>query len=181
MNDFIAIAGILIIVALMVLFNYKITQQNNHFRALSAFLHLRNKVAQDLFSFDNVRSLSQQEYESARFLLTMLNQIITYYNDHSTVMFNLRLMRRIVEKDMKHYQEVQQKVREKMLTFPDNTNIAKLYAEFAQISAAAFLLHTPFIRTEIILRLLWRDVAEQVAKAKQEQANSRFGDDQKFA
>ena len=181
MNDFIAIAGILIIVALMVLFNYKITQQNNHFRALSAFLHLRHKVAQDLFSFDNVRSLSQQEYESARFLLTMLNQIITYYNDHSTVMFNLRLMRRIVEKDMKHYQEVQQKVREKMLTFPDNTNIAKLYAEFAQISAAAFLLHTPFIRTEIILRLLWRDVAEQVAKAKQEQANSRFGDDQKFA
>lgn len=154
-------------------------RNRKHDRVLFAFNHLRRTVMRELFAHYDAMSenhpgvLSPAEVDAAKFLLRLLDGISRHYNRHKTTMFNLRKMRRIIERDLAHYRKMERETAARLAQVPAG-RMTELYADFARAGAEAFVAYTPFMRTEIILRLLWADLAEQIAPIRRRAAANLF-------
>ncbi len=168
------IAGILISFAFAVSSYLGVKRHEKHDRVLFAFCQIRRDLMKELRErFD---SLTPLEYESARFLLDTLNKVIRHYRRHKTSMFNLRKIRREIEKDLRHYRAVEERVRRQLAKVPPDKKIAELYSDFSRAAVTGFLAYTPFILSEIIFRVLWVEGAQQIAQIRrgQEIAGAKF-------
>lgn len=143
-----------------------VARRERHGRVLAPFYQIRRDLTDVVLS--PIGTYSRREEEAAHFLLTMVSKIIIYYCTHKTEMFNIREVRRAIEKDLRHYKKSQDMVRARLADLPDTPVIRKAYTDFIIALANAFLANTPFIRTEIVLRLLRRDLAKQIANARRE-------------
>lgn len=179
------ISGIAIVLVWAGMSYVYLRRVRKHDRVLFAFNHLRRTVMRELFAHYDALSpncrgtLSPEEIAAAKFLRQHLDTVLLHYDRHKTTMFNLRKMRRMIEQDLAHYRKVEREVLARLHSVPVPGKIADLYAEFAQAGAAAFVAYTPFIHAEIILRLLWADLAEQIAPIRSKAAHNLFGE--KFA
>ena len=150
-----------------------------HDRVLFSFNDIRRKVMRELFSHcDSLLSggrgtLSHAEKDAAKFLLKSLDGISTHYDRHKTEIFNLRKMRRMVEQDLAHYREIKHEVSAHLSEVPSG-KMAELYADFGRTTAEAFVAYTPFIRMEIVFRLLWADLAKPIAQIRREAGGQKF-------
>ncbi|MGU9952070.1 MAG: hypothetical protein ACNYPH_07245 [Gammaproteobacteria bacterium WSBS_2016_MAG_OTU1] len=160
------IAGILTIFVFWVIFYVKLERESKHDCVVFAFARLQSAVTNDLIVRYEADTLTRQDFEAARFLSRMLDNIDLHYKHHKTTMFNLRKMRQRIEQDLECYEEIRKQVREQLPTDP---KIAALYDDFNRAATNALLAYTPFIRTEIILRLLLGDIAGKITKIREEQ------------
>lgn len=144
----------------------KIAESERHAKILDPF----HKVRRDLLDIvlAPAGAVSPEENKAARFLLRMANGVIRHYHPHKSSMFNLRAVRRAIRHDLRRYREMQERVREQLSDLPDNPAIHKAFGDFVSATAAAYLANTPFIRTEIFLRLLGGGLAEQIKNARHE-------------
>lgn len=169
------ILGIMISAAFAVSSYYSVKKHQKHDYVLFRFCQIRRDLMEELRGrFD---TLTPCEYEAAEFLLSALNGIIRHYHNHKITMFNLRKMRRIVESDLQCHQKVREDVKQQLSRVPSDTKISVLYNDFFRAATVAFLSYTPFIRCEIILRLLWAEGAKQIAQIRHEREKL----DEKFA
>ncbi len=160
------IIGVLSSAIFAVISYVKISRASKHDRVLFAFSRLQSAVTNDMIARYKADTLTRQDFEAAQFLSKMLDNIALHYDRHKTTMFNLRKMQRMIEQDLERYEEIRKQVREQ---FPADTKIAALYDDFNRAATNALLAYTPFIRTEIILRLLLGDIAGKIIKIREEQ------------
>lgn len=166
---------------------YNLWLHERHDCVLFAFSRMQSAISQELHSHYDIffrhhetgkgprGVLSPEEIAAAKFLPRLLDDISLHYDRHKTTMFNLRKMRRMIEQDLKQYREVEREVQARLQSVPPG-RVADLYAEFSQAAAKAFVAYTPFIRAEVILRLLWADLAEQIAPIRRRAARNLFGE-----
>ena len=128
-------------------FRLRQKEMQKHDRVLFPFCQLRRDVMS--FLYRNVMidadSLSPSEYEFIRQLLHVLDATIHNYNQHKTLMFNLR-------KIAKHL-ETYRKASETALKVPDHPEIQEFHGRIHRLLVIAFLAYTPLIRWELALRL----------------------------
>ncbi len=126
--------------------NYK--RVRKHDQMLFPFCQLRRDIIAYLKKnvLDAPNRISQKEGEAILKLLDIVNQTISNYNRHKTVMFNLREM----QKYLKKYQRASSTT----LEIPDNPEIHMLYQNFGRLLVKAFIAYTPLIRWELTLRLI---------------------------
>lgn len=142
------------------------TLRMRHHRVLQPFYGIRRELIDITLAPHG--KFSPDEDAAARFLLTTVNGVIRHYHSHKTALFNLRAIRRAIEKDLRRYRQIQAKVRAQIADLPDNAKIRKAYCDFVIATTDAYVANTPFIRTEIVLRLLGRSLAEQVKTARRD-------------
>ena len=103
------------------------------------------------FLYDNVfvkpNALSHEEYVSIRRLSDALDDTIHNYNQHKTLLFNLRKMMIY----LRQYRHMLKRTAPVNLT--DNKEIQEFHARFSRCLARAFLAYTPLIRWELPFRL----------------------------
>ena len=119
-----------------------------HDRVLFPFCQLRRDVMRFLYMnvIRNTGALSPAEYKFVRRLLNGLDTTIHSYNQHKTLMFNVR-------KIAKHLQ-MYRKVSKAALETPDHPEIWEFHERVHRLLVAAFLSYTPLIRWEPALRLI---------------------------
>ncbi|MBE8158563.1 MAG: hypothetical protein HAW59_04135 [Betaproteobacteria bacterium] len=169
MNAYFAMFCTLIVAAYAVAVWFTVRRHQKHDRVLFSFSRLQSAVMKEILARHDAETLTRKQYEAAKFLMDMLDVIALHYDRHKTTMFNLRKMRRFVAEDLACYEETEEKVRAHFAEISADEKIAALYGEFSRAAARAFLAYTPFIRTEIILRLLLGDAAKQIAQIRREQ------------
>ncbi|WOV91930.1 MAG: hypothetical protein R1F54_04700 [Candidatus Zeuxoniibacter abyssi] len=166
----VSILGILVVGAFLLA---SLIAIKKHDRVLFRFCQIRRDLMKDLRDrYDT--TLNQQEWQAAKFLLEKLNGVIQHYHSHKTTMFNLRKVRQMIKSDLQKYKETQQEIKARLPEVPKDTKVYELYGDFARASWQSFFTYTPFIRTEIILRLLFGGVAEQIVRIKRENLEERF-------
>ena len=122
---------------------------NKHDRVLFPLCQLRRDVLSFLYTntFTRQSTLSPAEYDSLIKLSNMLDSAIHNYNEHKTVMFNLRKL-------MSHLKKYRHTMKQtKLPELPDNPEIQAFHARFVQCLAQAFIAYTPLIRSEIVLQV----------------------------
>ena len=126
--------------------NYK--RVRKHDQMLFPFCQLRRDIIDYLKKniLDAPNRISQKEGEAVLKLLDAVNQTIHNYNQHKTVMFNLREM----QKHLKKYQRASSTA----LSIPDNPEIHALYQRFGCLLVKAFIAYTPLIRSEVAVYLI---------------------------
>ena len=143
-----------------------IVRHERHERILSPFEKIRSNLLGVILAPHD--EYSPREDAAARFLITTINGVIRHYHPHKTTIFNLRDVRRTIEKDLRRYRKTQEMVRSQMADLPEDSKVREAFADFAVATIDAFIANTPFIRSEIILRWLWRDLAEQMKNARRD-------------
>ena len=152
MNTTIFLATILVLLAVLVgdalRFRLRQKEMQKHDRVLFPFCQLRRDVMHflHLSVIEDTDSLSPAEYKSVRQLLNVLDGTIHNYNQHKTLMFNIRK----IAKHLKMYR----KVSKAALEIPDHPEIRKFHERIRWLLVAAFLAYTPLIRWELALRLI---------------------------
>lgn len=152
MSTTILLATILVMLASLagdaLRFRLRQKEMQKHDRGLFPFCQLRRDVMHFLYMnvIENPGSFSPAEYKSVRQLLTVLDGIIHNYNQHKTLMFNVR-------KIAKHLQ-VYRKVSKVALEIPDHPEIREFHKRIHCLLVTAFLAYTPLIRWELALRLI---------------------------
>ena len=173
------IAGILVTLAFAASLGVHLKRCEKHDRILFRFCQLRRDLMARLR--ERANSMPQRELESADFLLNALSGVIRHYHGGKTTMFNVRKMRRLIDRNLDHYHAVEREVRARLAD--TSADIRPFYEEFSRSLLAAFVAYTPFIRTEIVFRLifqlLWGDIAGQIAAIRREAADKLR--DEKFA
>ena len=121
---------------------------DRHDGVLFPLCQLRRDIMQFLYEnvFEKSGALSRQEYQSVMRLLKVLNNTISNYNEHKTVMFNLREM----AKHLKSYQRAATPTVE----VPAHPEIREMYQRFGRLLVKAFIAYTPLIRWELAVRLV---------------------------
>ena len=152
MNTTIFLATVLVLFAVMagdaLRFRHRQKEMQKHDRALFPFCQLRRDVMRFLYMnvIKNAGSLSSVEYKSVRQLLNVLDGTIHNYNQHKTLMFNVR-------KIAKHLQ-MYRKVSKVALEIPDHPEIREFHERIHRLLVTTFLAYTPLIRWELALRLI---------------------------
>ena len=152
MNTTIFLATILVLLAVLVgdalRFRLRQKEMQKHDRVLFPFCQLRRDIMRflHLSVIEDTDSLSPAEYKSVRQLLNVLDGTIHNYNQHKTLMFNIRK----IAKHLKMYR----KVSKAALEIPDHPEIRKFHEHIRWLLVAAFLAYTPLIRWELALRLI---------------------------
>ena len=123
---------------------------DRHDGVLFPLCQLRRDIMRFLYEnvFENPGALSREEYQSVRRLLEMLNGAISNYNEHKTVMFNLR--------EMAKHLETYRRASMPSVEVPDNPEIRELHRRFGHLLVKAFIAYTPLIRWELAARLVVR-------------------------
>ena len=151
MNTTIFLATILVLLAVLVVdalrFRLRQKEMQKHDRVLFSFCQLRRDVMHFLYMkvIENTGSLSPEEYKFVRRLLDGLDATIHNYNQHKTLMFNVRK----IAKHLKMYR----KVSKAALETPDHPEIREFHVRIHRLLVAAFFAYTPLIRWELALRL----------------------------
>ena len=152
MNTTIFLATVLVLLAVMagdaLRFRYRQKEMQKHDKALFPFCQLRRDVMHFLYMnvIENTNLLSPAEYKSVRQLLNVLDGTIHNYNQHKTLMFNVRK----IAKHLKMYR----KVSKAALEIPDHPEIREFHERTHRLLVATFLAYTPLIRWELALRLI---------------------------
>ena len=119
-----------------------------HDQVLFPFCQLRRDIIN--FLHENVVEkpgvLSREDYTSVRQLLDVLNGTIRNYNEHKTLMFDIRKM----EKHLRTYRQTA----DSALAMPDNPEIRDFHERFGRLLVKAFIAYTPLIRRELTLKLI---------------------------
>ena len=145
-----------------------VKRHEKHDRILFSFSRLQSAVMKEVLARHDSGELTRKQYEASKFLMDMLDDVSRHYDTHKTTMFNLRKMRRMVEQDLARYEETNREMRNRLAEISSDAKIFALYEEFSRAAAQAFLAYTPFIRTEIILRLLLGDIAQKISQIRSE-------------
>lgn len=121
-----------------------------HDQTLFPFCQLRRDIMKFLYEnmFVQPDTLSRAEYASVRRLSDALDATIHNYNRHKTVMFDLRKM----AKYLGQYRHTLKQA--DALELSNNPEIRKFHVRFALCLVKAFLVYTPLIRSEFVLRLV---------------------------
>ena len=129
-------------------FRFRQRKMQRRDRVLFPFCQLRREVMCFLYInvIENTNSLSPAEYRFVRRLLNVLDATIHNYNQHKTLMFNVRK----IAKHLKMYR----KVSKTTLEVPDHPEIREFHERIRWLLVAAFLAYTPLIRWELALRLI---------------------------
>ena len=129
-------------------FRFRQKEMQKHDRVLLPFCQLRREIMRFLYInvIENTGSLSPEEYKFVRQLLNGLDATIHNYNQHKTLMFNVRK----IAKHLKMYR----KVSKTTLEVPDHPEIREFHERIRWLLVAAFLAYTPLIRWELALRLI---------------------------
>ena len=132
--------------ALRFRFRQKEIQKND--RMLFPFCQLRRDIMRFLYMnvIEYAGSLSPAEYKFICQLLNGLDATIHNYNQHKTLMFNVRKIAR--------HLQMYQKVSKAALEVPDHPEIREFHERIHRLQVAAFLAYTPLIRWELALRLI---------------------------
>ena len=152
MNTTVFLTTVLVLLAVLAIdtlkFRRRQKEMQKHDRVLFPFCQLRRDVMYFLYMnvIENTDSLSPSEYKSVRQLLNVLDGTIHNYNQHKTLMFNVRK----IAKHLKMYR----KVSKVALEIPDHPEIRKFHERIHRLLVAAFLAYTPLIRWELALRLI---------------------------
>ena len=152
MNTTIFLATVLVLLAVMagdaLRFRLRQKEMQKHDRVLFPFCQLRRDVMRflHLSVIEDTDSLSSAEYKSVRQLLNILDGTIHNYNQHKTLMFNIKK----IAKHLKMYR----KVSKAALEIPDHPEIREFHKCIHRLLVAAFLAYTPLIRWELALRLI---------------------------
>ncbi len=127
---------------------FRIWQVDKHDGVLFPFCQLRRDIIS--FLYENVLekpgALSKEEYLFMRWLLGVINVTIHNYNQHKTVMFDMREML----KHLKMYERASQTT----LQVPDHPEIRKINERARRLLVKAFLAYTPLIRSRLILKVI---------------------------
>lgn len=120
-----------------------------HDRVLFPFCQLRRDIMRFLREHmpKEANALSREEYRSILRLVAVVGVTIHHYNQHKTLMFNLREIERYLN-------EYRATLKETPINLTDNAEIQELHARFVRCLAEAFLAYTPMIRSERALRVL---------------------------
>ena len=115
---------------------------------LFPFCQLRRDVMHFLYmnAIEYASSLSPAEYKFICQLLNRLDATIHNYNQHKTLMFNLRKIAR--------HLQMYQKVSKAALEVPDHPEIREFHERIHRLQVAAFFAYTPLVRWELALRLI---------------------------
>ena len=146
------LAAVLVLIAVMagdaLSFRLRQKEMQKHDRVLFPFCQLRRDVMRFLYMnvIENTGSLSPAEYKFVRQLLNVLDGTIHNYNQHKTLMFNVRK----IAKHLRMYR----KVSKVALEIPDRPEIREFHERIHRLLVAAFLAYTPLIRWELALRLI---------------------------
>jgi len=168
---------LLIITFIFVICSYlSVKKHQKHDSVLFMFCQIRRNLMQELR--ERYDDISQQEYEAATFLLNMLNNIVKHYSDYKLNFFNLRKFRKLIEQDMRYYQETSQNLKKHLPHVPQGTKIHKIYMNFSIVLIKSFFIYTPFLRTEAIARIIANDFKEDLQKMREELKN---GGNREFA
>ena len=152
MNTTIFLATILVLLTVLagdaLRFRLRQKEMQKHDRVLFPFCQLRRDVMHFLYMnvIENTDSLSPSEYKFVRRLLDGLDVTIHNYNQHKTLMFNVR---KIAE-----YLKMYRKVSKAALETPDHPEIREFHVRIHRLLVAAFLAYTPLIRWELALCLI---------------------------
>ena len=152
MNTTVFLATILVLLAILagdaLRFRLRQKEMQKNDRVLFPFCQLRRDVMHFLYMniIENTDLLSPSEYRFVRQLLNGLDATIHNYNQHKTLMFNVR-------KIAKHLQ-MYRKVSKAALETPDHPEIREFHVRIHRLLVAAFLAYTPLIRWELALRLI---------------------------
>ena len=171
MNTTIFLATVLVLLAVLAIdtlrFRRRQKEMQKHDRVLFPFCQLRRDVMRFMYMnvIENTGSLSPAEYKSVRQLLNVLDGTIHNYNQHKTLMFNVRK----IAKHLKMYRKVSKTV----LEVPDHPEIREFHERIRRLLVAAFLAYTPLIRWELALRL----IVFAYRMGKQDEARRREAED----
>ena len=152
MSTTIVLATILVLLAILagdtLRFRLRQKEMQKHDRVLFPFCQLRRKIMCFLYInvIEDTNSLSPAEYRFVRRLLNVLDAAIHDYNQHKTLMFNMRK----IAKHLKMYR----KMSKAALETPDHPEIREFHERIHRLQIAAFLAYTPLIRWELALRLI---------------------------
>ena len=152
MNTTIFLATVLVLLVVVagdaLRFRFRQKEMQKHDRMLFPFCELRRDVMRFLHMnvIENTGSLSPVEYKFIRRLLNVLDGIIHNYNQHQTLMFNVRK----IAKHLRMYREVSKGA----LETPAHPKIREFHERVHRLMVAAFLAYTPLIRWELVLRLI---------------------------
>ena len=129
-------------------FRLRQKEMQKHDRVLFTFCQLRRRIMCFLYInvIEDTNSLSPAEYRFVRRLLNVLDAAIHDYNQHKTLMFNMRK----IAKHLKMYR----KMSKAALETPDHPEIQELHERIHRLLVTAFLAYTPLIRWELALRLI---------------------------
>lgn len=133
------------------IFDYiQIRRATKHDRVLFPFCQLRRDIVRFLYAnvFEKSNTLSPEEFRSAQRLWDLLDRTIRDYNQHKTILFNLRQVMKVV----RQYRNLMQKMEPINLT--ENKEIQRFYQRFVFCWAKGCLAYTPLIRSELVLRLV---------------------------
>ncbi len=127
-------------------FRLRQKEMQKHDRVLFTFCQLRHEIIRFLYINVIENTLSPAEYRVVRRLLNVLDAAIHDYNQHKTLMFNVRK----IAKHLKMYR----KVSKAALETPDHPEIRKFHERIHRLLVAAFLAYTPLVRWELTFRLV---------------------------
>lgn len=129
-------------------FRFRQKEMQKHDRVLFPFCQLRRDIIHFMYmnAIENTDSLSPVEYKFVHWLLNVLDGTIHNYNQHKTLMFNIRKM----AKNLKMYR----KVSKIALEIPDHPEIREFHERIHRLQVAAFLAYTPLVRWELALHLI---------------------------
>ena len=171
MSTTIVLTAILVLLAVLagdaLRFRFRQKEMQKHDRVLFTSCQLRRDVMRFLYInvIENTGSLSPAEYKFVRQLLNGLDATIHNYNQHKTLMFNVR---RIAD-----HLEMYRKVSKTVLEVPDHPEIREFHERIRRLLVAAFLAYTPLIRWELALRL----IVFAYLMGKQDEARRREAED----
>ena len=152
MSTTIFLATVVVLLAVLAIdtlrFRRRQKEMQKHDRVLFPFCQLRRDVMRFMYMnvIENTGSLSPAEYKSVRQLLNVLDGTIHNYNQHKTLMFNVRK----IAKHLKMYRKVSRVA----LKVPDHPEIREFHKRIHRFLIAAFLAYTPLIRWELALHLI---------------------------
>lgn len=129
-------------------FRFRQREMQKRDRVLFSFCQLRREVMHLLYInvIENTNSFSPEEHKFVRRLLNVLDATIHDYNQHKTLIFNVRK----IAKYLKMYRKLSKAV----LETPDHPEIREFHERIHRLLVAAFLAYTPLIRWELAFSLI---------------------------
>jgi len=119
----------------------QIKTAERHDGVLFPFFQLRRDIMDYLW--DNMDTVTQEEYRPLRKLQDLLDIAVHNYNGHTMRMFN----RREILKQTSDYRRIRKQA--ERVDLPDNAVIKEFYSRFSCLMIRAVLAYTPLIRWEL--------------------------------
>ena len=97
---------------------------------------------------ENWENLDKTDYIALRRLVEALNMVISNYNDHKTILFNLRKFKNFIREYKSFSKEVES------IPTPQNEEIKIIYNSAWIAFFSGFFAYTPLIRSEVAMRAI---------------------------